>query len=172
MGLSIAPRMASAHTISAIPATARTMLKVAKQHDSITLEASPSGGAASEVPSNPHPAGLANAIEVEHIVKKYGDFTAVDDVSFSVNEGEIFGIIGPANAGNITVNAGQQLTMQNSSITTEATQASGGNIMIQAANLVGLERRDGVLAGQPGARQTDGLDGRATRPAGTGPRHR
>jgi len=35
------------------------------------------------------------AIEVEHIVKKYGDFTAVDDVSFHVNDGEIFGLLGP-----------------------------------------------------------------------------
>jgi len=31
-----------------------------------------------------------SAIEVEHIVKRYGDFTAVDGVSFSVKEGEIF----------------------------------------------------------------------------------
>jgi len=40
-----------------------------------------------------------SAIEVEHIVKKYGDFTAVDDVSFSVKEGEIFGLLGPNGAG-------------------------------------------------------------------------
>jgi len=38
---------------------------------------------------NPH---APNAIEVEHIVKKYGDFIAVNDVSFSVKEGEIFGL--------------------------------------------------------------------------------
>jgi len=43
------------------------------------------------------------AIEVEHIVKKYGDFTAVDDVSFSVNEGEIFGLLGPNGAGKSTL---------------------------------------------------------------------
>ena len=35
------------------------------------------------------------AIQVEHIVKKYGDFTAVDDVSFNVKNGEIFGLLGP-----------------------------------------------------------------------------
>ena len=40
-----------------------------------------------------------SAIEVEHIVKKYGEFTAVDDVSFSVKEGEIFGLLGPNGAG-------------------------------------------------------------------------
>ncbi len=44
-----------------------------------------------------------NAIEVDHIVKKYGDFTAVDDVSFSVKEGEIFGLLGPNGAGKSTL---------------------------------------------------------------------
>jgi ABC-2 type transport system ATP-binding protein len=44
-----------------------------------------------------------NAIEVEHIVKKYGDFTAVDDVSFRVQEGEIFGLLGPNGAGKSTL---------------------------------------------------------------------
>lgn len=44
-----------------------------------------------------------NTIEVEHIVKKYGDFTAVDDVSFQVREGEIFGLLGPNGAGKSTL---------------------------------------------------------------------
>src|SRR5437868_11142270 len=43
------------------------------------------------------------AIEVDHIVKKYGEFTAVDDVSFSVAEGEIFGLLGPNGAGKSTL---------------------------------------------------------------------
>ncbi len=43
------------------------------------------------------------AIAVEHITKKYGDFTAVDDVSFSVGEGEIFGLLGPNGAGKSTL---------------------------------------------------------------------
>ena len=45
----------------------------------------------------------AHAIDVEHIVKKYGDFTAVDDVSFSVSDGEIFGLLGPNGAGKSTL---------------------------------------------------------------------
>ena len=44
-----------------------------------------------------------HAIDVEHIVKKYGDFTAVDDVSFSVSDGEIFGLLGPNGAGKSTL---------------------------------------------------------------------
>src|SRR5579863_8614409 len=44
-----------------------------------------------------------NAIEVDHIVKKYGDFTAVNDVSFFVKEEEIFGLLGPNGAGKSTL---------------------------------------------------------------------
>jgi len=50
-----------------------------------------------------HDPQAPSAIEVDHIVKKYGDFTAVDDVSFSVKEGEIFGLLGPNGAGKSTL---------------------------------------------------------------------
>jgi len=43
------------------------------------------------------------AIEVVDIVKRFGDFTAVDHVSFNVKDGEIFGLLGPNGAGKSTL---------------------------------------------------------------------
>lgn len=41
-------------------------------------------------------------ITVRHLTKRYGELIAVNDISFSVEEGEIFGIIGPNGAGKTT----------------------------------------------------------------------
>ncbi len=41
-------------------------------------------------------------IQVRNLVKKYGNFTAVNNVSFEVKRGEIFGILGPNGAGKTT----------------------------------------------------------------------
>ncbi len=41
-------------------------------------------------------------VEVKHVVKTYGDNTVVDDVSFHVAGGEVFGLIGPNGAGRTT----------------------------------------------------------------------
>lgn len=43
-----------------------------------------------------------NVIEVSHLVKAFGDFHAVDDISFSVKKGEIFGFLGANGAGKTT----------------------------------------------------------------------
>ena len=41
-------------------------------------------------------------IEVSNLTKRYGDFTAVDDLSFSVRPGEVMGLVGPNGAGKTT----------------------------------------------------------------------
>src|SRR3954451_8367244 len=58
---------------------------------------SDAGGAATAIQG----AGGA-AIQVEGLVKRYGDLTAVDGVSFEVRRGEFFGILGPNGAGKTT----------------------------------------------------------------------
>jgi ABC-2 type transport system ATP-binding protein len=44
-----------------------------------------------------------NAIEVDHLTKKFGDLVAVNDVSFDVVQKEIFGLLGPNGAGKTTL---------------------------------------------------------------------
>jgi ABC-2 type transport system ATP-binding protein len=76
----------------------------------VELNSKTNGGAASSASASNHELEkpvydptAPSAIEVEHIVKKYGDFTAVDNVSFKVTEGEIFGLLGPNGAGKSTL---------------------------------------------------------------------
>lgn len=45
---------------------------------------------------------MSNILEVQNLVKKYGDFTAVKGVTFDIKEGEIFSLLGPNGAGKTT----------------------------------------------------------------------
>jgi ABC-2 type transport system ATP-binding protein len=42
------------------------------------------------------------AIKIEHLTKKFGDFAAVDDISLNIAENEVFGLLGPNGAGKTT----------------------------------------------------------------------
>jgi len=59
-------------------------------------------------PETLHPASAATAnadtlaVEVEHLTRRFGTFTAVDDIGFQVKKGEIFGFLGPNGAGKST----------------------------------------------------------------------
>ena len=64
----------------------------------VTLESAAAGSLAEA----PAARGGRPAVEVAHLRKTYGSLVAVDDVSFTVAEGEIFGILGPNGAGKTT----------------------------------------------------------------------
>ena len=60
-----------------------------------------------DVTSSPHmapapPATAEALVAVNHLVKRYGRFIAVNDVSFTIQRGEIFGLLGPNGAGKTT----------------------------------------------------------------------
>ena len=64
----------------------------------MTQAASPADESAPAAPvETPRP-----AIEIKHATKKFGDTLAVDDVSFSIGQGDLFGFIGPNGAGKTT----------------------------------------------------------------------
>ena len=64
-------------------------------------------------------------ITVEHLTKRYGDFTAVNDLSFEIDEGHVYGFLGPNGAGKST-------TMN---IMTDCLSATGGHVRIDGHDI-------------------------------------
>jgi branched-chain amino acid transport system ATP-binding protein len=62
----------------------------------------PTGPAPRGVPVPPHPAETGALLEVDNVTLRFGGVVALDQVSFSLRRGEIFGLIGPNGAGKTT----------------------------------------------------------------------
>lgn len=79
-------------------------------------------------------------IRVSGLVKKYGDFTAVDNISFEINRGEIFGFLGPNGAGKTT-------TIK---MLTGLLKPSGGSISIGGTDILESEENFRKVRGKMG----------------------
>lgn len=74
------------------------------EQDATTRPTSAALGDRGTVDNRPQQTGPAKpVIVVQHLTKRFGAVTAVDDVSFQVNAGEIFGFLGPNGAGKTTM---------------------------------------------------------------------
>ena len=94
-------------------------------------------------------------IEVQGLTKRYGDRVAVDDVSFTVDEGEIFGILGPNGAGKTTTVESIEGLRRPDARTRHACSAS-----TRSATAAELRHRLGVqLQESQAPRQAQGLGG-------------
>src|SRR5450432_4301965 len=82
-------------------------------------------------------------IRVNGLVKRFGDFTAVDDISFEVSKGEIFAFLGPNGAGKTT-------TIK---MLTTLMKPTSGTIMIDgmdpAKNQLAVRRSFGIVFQDP-----------------------
>jgi len=80
------------------------------------------------------------AISAEHLVRRFGNFTAVNDVSFRVEKGEIFGFLGPNGSGKTTV----------IKMLTGLLPLSGGSAMVEGidvrADSEGVRERIGYMS--------------------------
>jgi len=84
-------------------------------------------------------------IEVSHLTKKFGDRTAVADVSFSVARGEVFGFLGPNGAGKTTT-----VRILGTLIAPTSGSAVIAGIPLSAANAADIRQRVSIMPEAPG----------------------
>jgi phosphate transport system ATP-binding protein len=83
---------------------------------------------------------------VDELCIKYGDETALEGVSFDIREHEIFGIIGPANAGKTSfLKAVNRMDMFNTEMSVGGNITFNGVDVSKVRNVYGLRRRIGVV---------------------------
>jgi ABC-2 type transport system ATP-binding protein len=87
----------------------------------------------------------APALVVEHLTKRFGERVAVEDVSFSVAAGEVFGFLGPNGAGKTTT-----VRVLGTLIAPTSGSAFVAGIPLEPANGVEIRRRIAVMPENPG----------------------
>ncbi len=85
------------------------------------------------------------ALVVEHLTKRFGERVAVDDVSFSVAAGEVFGFLGPNGAGKTTT-----VRMLATLIAPTSGTAHVAGLLLDPTNGVAIRKRIAVMTENPG----------------------
>jgi phosphate transport system ATP-binding protein len=99
-----------------------------------------SSATAESAQSKPH------KLEVRDLTIGYGDTSVLEDVSLSIREGEIFGIIGPANAGKTSfLKAVNRMELFNADMRVSGQVLFNGQDLRRVRNVFGLRRRIGVV---------------------------
>jgi len=104
----------------------------------LALRALTSGRVSTSSPDEP-------ALVVEHLTKRFGERLAVDDVSFSVAAGEVFGFLGPNGAGKTTT-----VRMLATLIAPTSGTARVAGLLLDPANGVDIRQRIAVMTENPG----------------------
>ncbi|HXY84525.1 MAG TPA: ABC transporter ATP-binding protein [Gaiellaceae bacterium] len=104
----------------------------------------PRPSAVPRLPQTPPTSGEP-ALVVEHLTKRFGDRLAVDDVSFSVAAGEVFGFLGPNGAGKTTT-----VRMLATLISQTSGSAIVAGIPLEPDNGVEIRQRIAVMPENPG----------------------
>ena len=104
----------------------------------LALRALTSGHGSRNSPDEP-------ALVVEHLTKRFGERVAVDDVSFSVAAGEVFGFLGPNGAGKTTT-----VRMLATLIAPTSGTARVAGLPLDPANGVEIRKRIAVMTENPG----------------------
>ncbi|HJX48495.1 MAG TPA: ABC transporter ATP-binding protein [Gaiellaceae bacterium] len=104
----------------------------------LALRALTSGRVATSSPDEP-------ALVVEHLTKRFGERVAVDDVSFSVAAGEVFGFLGPNGAGKTTT-----VRILATLIAPTSGTARVAGLLLDPANGVDIRKRIAVMTENPG----------------------
>ena len=88
---------------------------------------------------------MAHAIEVANLTKRFGDVLAVDDLSFTVDEGRIVGFLGPNGAGKTTT-----VRVLGTLIAPTSGSATIAGIPLTPENGVEIRRRIAIMPESPG----------------------
>src|ERR1700694_2187416 len=101
--------------------------------------------ASTPIPLRPAAGAGAPALAVERLTKQFGERLAVNDVSFTVSAGEVFGFLGPNGAGKTTT-----VRMLGTLIAPTSGSAVVAGILLTPENGIEIRQRIAVMPENPG----------------------